>query len=58
MGRKAEAMCSEGGCPDFVVSTGDNFYESGLVSVDDPRFAASFTNVYTHPRLQVGHACD
>lgn len=39
--------------PDFVVSTGDNFYETGLVSVDDPQFNTSFSNVYYHKELQV-----
>ncbi|THU52550.1 hypothetical protein C4D60_Mb10t05140 [Musa balbisiana] len=29
---------------DFVVSTGDNFYDSGLTGVDDKAFEESFTN--------------
>lgn len=37
---------------DFVISTGDNFYESGLTGVDDKKFAKSFTNVYTAKSLQ------
>ncbi|CAN4090440.1 unnamed protein product [Withania somnifera] len=37
---------------DFVVSTGDNFYDDGLTGVDDPAFEESFTNVYTAPSLQ------
>lgn len=37
---------------DFIVSTGDNFYDSGLVDEDDPAFFDSFTNVYTAPSLQ------
>ncbi|KAF4368458.1 hypothetical protein F8388_018582 [Cannabis sativa] len=37
---------------DFVISTGDNFYESGLKGVDDPAFQESFTNIYTAPSLQ------
>ncbi|KAF4347975.1 hypothetical protein G4B88_020981 [Cannabis sativa] len=37
---------------DFVISTGDNFYESGLNGVDDPAFQESFTNIYTAPSLQ------
>jgi hypothetical protein len=36
----------------FVVSTGDNFYESGLKNGSDPQFEQSFTNVYTAPSLQ------
>ncbi|KAF2305697.1 hypothetical protein GH714_007613 [Hevea brasiliensis] len=37
---------------DFVISTGDNFYEDGLTGVDDPAFYESFTNIYTAPSLQ------
>ncbi|PHT40207.1 Purple acid phosphatase 7 [Capsicum baccatum] len=37
---------------DFVVSTGDNFYDNGLIGVDDPAFEESFTNVYNAPSLQ------
>lgn len=37
---------------DFVISTGDNFYENGLTGVDDKQFEESFTNVYTAKSLQ------
>ncbi|XP_059448222.1 purple acid phosphatase 3-like [Corylus avellana] len=37
---------------DFVISTGDNFYDGGLKGVDDPAFDESFTNIYTAPSLQ------
>jgi len=37
---------------DFVISTGDNFYDDGLKGVDDPAFDDSFTNIYTAPSLQ------
>lgn len=37
---------------DFVISTGDNFYEDGLKGVDDPAFYESFVNIYTAPSLQ------
>ncbi|XAR55329.1 Acid phosphatase [Bertholletia excelsa] len=37
---------------DFVISTGDNFYEDGLRGVNDPAFSESFTNIYTAPSLQ------
>ncbi|MQL90261.1 hypothetical protein Taro_022852 [Colocasia esculenta] len=37
---------------DFVISTGDNFYEDGLTGVDDGAFHDSFTNVYTAKSLQ------
>ena len=40
--------------PDFIISTGDNFYESGLTSVDDPQFSQSFSDVYKDKSLQVG----
>lgn len=39
--------------PEFVISVGDNFYPSGLTSVDDANFADSFANVYHHRELQV-----
>jgi acid phosphatase len=37
----------------FVVSTGDNFYEDGVSSVTDPRWKASFEDVYASKSLQV-----
>ncbi|EOY01295.1 hypothetical protein QUC31_013858 [Theobroma cacao] len=37
---------------DFVISTGDNFYEDGLTGVDDPAFNQSFTAIYTAPSLK------
>ncbi|KAK8647524.1 hypothetical protein V6N13_121259 [Hibiscus sabdariffa] len=37
---------------DFIVSTGDNFYDNGLTSVHDPAFRESFTHVYTANSLQ------
>ncbi|KAI3455117.1 hypothetical protein Pfo_011780 [Paulownia fortunei] len=37
---------------DFVVSTGDNFYDNGLKGEDDPNFLDSFTNIYTAKSLQ------
>ncbi|KAH1050386.1 hypothetical protein AAZX31_08G091200 [Glycine max] len=37
---------------DFVISTGDNFYEDGLKGVDDPAFYQSFIHMYTAPSLQ------
>ncbi|XP_047331744.1 purple acid phosphatase 4-like [Impatiens glandulifera] len=47
MGRKGEEMNI-----DFVVSTGDNFYDNGLKDINDPNFQESFTNVYTAKSLQ------
>ncbi|KAJ0105087.1 hypothetical protein Patl1_19546 [Pistacia atlantica] len=37
---------------DFVVSTGDNFYDDGLKSVNDLLFQESFTQIYTANSLQ------
>ncbi|KAG6676013.1 hypothetical protein I3843_15G127300 [Carya illinoinensis] len=36
----------------FVVSTGDNFYDNGLTSEQDTAFEESFTKVYTANSLQ------
>ena len=37
----------------FVISVGDNFYEDGVASIDDPKWRTSFEDVYTAPSLQV-----
>ncbi|KAK8958343.1 Purple acid phosphatase 17 [Platanthera guangdongensis] len=37
---------------DFVVSVGDNFYDTGLRDVDDKSFQESFTKIYTANSLQ------
>ena len=37
--------CEGDGC-DFVISTGDNFYQAGVTSADDPRFDSSWRNMY------------
>ncbi|CAN8313308.1 unnamed protein product [Cochlearia groenlandica] len=47
MGRIGERMDI-----DFVVSTGDNIYDKGMKSIDDPAFQLSFTDIYTSPSLQ------
>jgi len=39
--------------PQFIISVGDNFYEDGVASVDDPQWQTSFENVYSAPSLQV-----
>lgn len=36
----------------FVVSTGDNFYDNGLSGEDDPAFEESFSKIYTAQSLQ------
>ncbi|XP_062205551.1 purple acid phosphatase 4-like [Phragmites australis] len=47
MGKVAEEMNIH-----FVVSTGDNFLDNGLASVDDKAFHESFVDVYTAKSLQ------
>ncbi len=37
----------------FVISVGDNFYEDGVASVDDPHWQKSFEDVYLYTPLQV-----
>ena len=37
---------------DFIISTGDNFYDDGLTGVDDKAFEDSFTGIYTAKSLQ------
>ena len=47
MGKTAAAMGSE-----FTVSVGDNFYENGVVSTEDPQWKTSFERIYTADSLQ------
>jgi tartrate-resistant acid phosphatase type 5 len=49
----AMAKVAEDLRPNFVVSTGDNFYLGGLAGVNDEQFETSFTDVYSHASLQV-----
>ncbi|KAK3019637.1 hypothetical protein RJ639_004999, partial [Escallonia herrerae] len=37
---------------DFIISTGDNFYENGLTDARDPAFDESFSNIYSALSLQ------
>lgn len=37
---------------DFVISTGDNFYDNGLTSLHDSLFQDSFSKIYIAPSLQ------
>ncbi|KAJ9554038.1 hypothetical protein OSB04_018083 [Centaurea solstitialis] len=37
---------------DFIISTGDNFYDDGLTDEEDPLFVESFSNIYTASSLQ------
>ena len=48
MGIAAQAVDAK-----FVISVGDNFYDDGVKSVDDPQWQSSFEKVYTAPALQV-----
>ncbi|CAG9467400.1 unnamed protein product [Pedinophyceae sp. YPF-701] len=38
--------------PEFVLGTGDNFYEAGLTATEDPAFVESFVNVYSGPHIK------
>jgi len=38
--------------PNFFVSTGDNFYEKGVQSVDDKKFKLVFDNVYLYGKVE------
>jgi hypothetical protein len=42
MGRTAESIRSR-----FVISTGDNFYTTGVSSTDDPKWLRSYEEIYT-----------
>jgi acid phosphatase len=48
MGETAQALNAK-----FVISVGDNFYEDGVTSIDDPQWKTSFEDVYAAPSLQV-----
>jgi tartrate-resistant acid phosphatase type 5 len=37
----------------FIISVGDNFYDDGVTSVDDPSWKKSFEDVYDAPSLQI-----
>jgi acid phosphatase len=47
MGQTAAAIDAR-----FIVSLGDNFYENGVDSVDDPQWQDSFEQIYVAPALQ------
>ena len=38
---------------DFFISTGDNFYENGLIGIDDPSFEESFYGIYIAKILEI-----
>ena len=39
--------------PEFIFGIGDNFYNKGVKSVDDPQFKSKFEDTFTGPSLQV-----
>lgn len=39
--------------PDFIISTGDNFYPHGVRSITDPQWETSFENIYADASLQL-----
>ena len=39
--------------PQFLVTTGDNFYNLGVTSVEDSHWRKSFDDIYTHGDLQI-----
>jgi tartrate-resistant acid phosphatase type 5 len=41
----AEAVCADRGC-DFALLLGDNFYDTGVTSVDDVQFLDKFETIY------------
>ncbi len=47
------ALACQNAAARFVVSLGDNFYEDGVASLDDPHWQQSFEEVYAAPSLQV-----
>jgi acid phosphatase len=51
------AKAATGNGAKFVISVGDNFYENGVLSVDDPHWQKSFEEVYRDPALQVPWYC-
>ena len=54
----AELMGRHPDKPNYILTGGDNFYESGVDSVKDPNWENKYRSVYTHPSLQVNfYAC-
>ncbi|MCH9684190.1 MAG: metallophosphoesterase [Deltaproteobacteria bacterium] len=41
----AEIVCQDRGC-DFALLLGDNFYDTGVTSTDDPQFVDKFESIY------------
>ncbi|MFY7998998.1 MAG: purple acid phosphatase family protein [Candidatus Kapaibacteriota bacterium] len=53
--RIAEQMCAKAGKekPMFILSTGDNIYNSGVASVDDPQWKTKFEDMYSCAELML-----
>ena len=49
---RAMEITASGAPPRFVISTGDNFYPSGVTSITDPLWAEAFENIYSTPSLR------
>jgi acid phosphatase len=49
----AMGRCADAVGPRFVISTGDNFYPSGVTSVKDPQWKTSFESIYDAPSLMI-----
>ncbi|MFP4089549.1 MAG: purple acid phosphatase family protein [Cyclobacteriaceae bacterium] len=43
--------------PDFIISTGDNFYDNGVDGPEDPLWQSAFEQVYHHSALQIPWYC-
>lgn len=52
-GAKEVAPAMGAHSPEFVLAIGDNFYDSGVKSVDDPQFKDKFEDTFTQDSLQV-----
>lgn len=50
---RAMGVVAEDNAVDFIVSTGDNFYNSGVSSVRDGQWWRSFEGIYVAPALHV-----
>lgn len=44
---KAMALHADWSSPDCAILLGDNFYENGVLSVDDPRFQSDFESLFS-----------
>ncbi len=47
------AKAANGIVAKFIISVGDNFYENGVASVNDPQWQSSFEHVYHDAALQI-----